>query len=40
MVEAFDILKFSKQEQDNIFDTVAGILHLGNIQFKKAGEKI
>lgn len=33
LVDAMDTLKFTKAEQSQIFNAVAGILHLGNIEF-------
>lgn len=30
---AMDYLKFSEEEQDNVFRLVASILHLGNLNF-------
>jgi myosin heavy chain 9/10/11/14 len=33
LINSFETLGFSKQEQDNIFDIVKSILHLGNLEF-------
>lgn len=38
LVDAFDTLDISKEEQKGIFATVAGILHLGNVEFVAQGE--
>lgn len=36
---AMDVIGITKQEQENIFSLVAGILWLGNVQFKDQGGK-
>ena len=38
MMEAFDALHFSPEEKKQILSIVAGILHLGNVVFQKAGK--
>ena len=35
--EAFQLLGFSEQEQQNIFVILASILHLGNVSFESGG---
>jgi myosin heavy subunit len=40
LCEAFDVLNFEKEVQDSIFHLVAGVLHLGNVEFKESGGKV
>jgi myosin heavy subunit len=35
LMSAFDILGFTKQEQDNIFKILSSVLHIGNIYFNR-----
>ncbi len=37
---AMDALQFKKQEQDDIMQMLAAVLHLGNIDFAEAGMHI
>ncbi len=35
LTAAFEILGFTKQEQDNIFRILSSVLHTGNIYFRR-----
>lgn len=39
MKKALTTLEFSQEEQDAMFSIVAGILHLGNINFSESNGK-
>jgi myosin heavy subunit len=39
MRQAMNVLKFAPEEQENIFRTVAAVLHLGNVDFTQVGDK-
>ena len=38
--DAFKLLGFSSKEQQNIYKILAGILHLGNVQFESGSGKM
>lgn len=35
--DAMDVVGFQSSEQDHIFQIIAGVLHLGQIEFKQEG---
>ena len=37
--EAFELLKFTREEQDNVFQLMSAILHMGNIEFEDSFTK-